>query len=291
MPSEGAPNHRSVAYTDKISAAEGALARLVDAGFPTAAVSRFARALTAVRAAVARGRLAWSDAAAARSLHQGKLDLGQLVRIVDAWLPDAGDPAVAQRLRALLGGDALPEGDATESAGRDAQAELHVGAQLRQAGLPCQVAEPDFLVTVADTRLGIAVKRVKSDRRLEKRAGQAAQQIAGQALDGVVVLEVSELVAAEGRLWLAAVDEPLPQRCRAVAADFAGRAVAALQGRSSAGRVCGVIVAVSTSSVLLDLRRTGDILLWSAAETRPLGDPGARAFRDLATRVHGALAV
>ncbi|MCH7910190.1 MAG: hypothetical protein IIB38_11295 [Candidatus Hydrogenedentes bacterium] len=86
----------------------------------------------------------------------------------------------------------LPQDDREESPGRNAQFELFVAAICQAAGLfPVEYSEPDIRCTLEGMRVGIAAKRIKSDKQIEKRIRKASEQIQKSGLPGFIALDTS----------------------------------------------------------------------------------------------------
>lgn len=99
-------------------------------------------------------------------------------------------PEVLQSKVALIVKDGIFPQDSPRTPGRDTQTELYVAAVCQAAGLSPVFAEPDVVVSTASGRYGLAVKRVKNMKQLEKRFRDAASQIQRSGMIGFIVLDL-----------------------------------------------------------------------------------------------------
>lgn len=74
---------------------------------------------------------------------------------------------------------------------RDVQFELFVAAALIHGGIRAiRLAEPDLRIQAGDQQLGIAVKRVASERQAMRRLGEATQQLRRAGFSGFIVINL-----------------------------------------------------------------------------------------------------
>lgn len=118
-------------------------------------------------------------------------DFSQLEFFFDQIAADPDKNRYADIINRILNDSVLPQGDKRKSTGRDAQAEAFVFAVCRNAGMNPLLEEPDVVCEVGQERFGIAVKRLKALSQFEKRLKNAAKQIQGSGLLGVISLEVT----------------------------------------------------------------------------------------------------
>ena len=131
-----------------------------------------------------------------------------LVRIVKILLKDSG----------------LPQEDRRESKGRDRQFELFVAAVCHASELrPVELEEPDVTCSVQGTKFGIAAKRIKSLKNLEKQLRKAAKQIEGARLPGMIALDTCVALNPENRrLWVQIPDRDFSRMYRYALERFVG---------------------------------------------------------------------
>ncbi len=121
-----------------------------------------------------------------------------------------------RRLRTVLKDSELPQQDGEQTQGRDAQSELFVAALCQSSGLiPVTLAEPDVRCVVSGTEFGIAVKRIKNLARLVHRIREAATQIDGAKLPGIIALDTTiALNQGNGRIGDAISDQEFKETTR-----------------------------------------------------------------------------
>lgn len=161
-------------------------------------------------------------------------DLDQLHTIM-RWLRGPHEDQGIRELVAMFLQDAASPYAAAETPGRDAQFELLVAAACRRATyLIRRIDPPDFVITPLVGKagslgeLGLAVKRVKKEKQLQKRLREANDQLS-RTHPGIIAVDVSMLVNPSGQLlnvlegdagidqvaWL--VDQYLEPRLRTLA--------------------------------------------------------------------------
>jgi len=106
------------------------------------------------------------------------------------------DPEVQgwrDKVAAILGGNVFSSADRTDSSSRDTQFELYLAAAFRTAGFEVALEEPDVTFPMEGHTIGIAAKRLKSEKKLEQRIREASKQIAGSAYPGIIAIDISYL--------------------------------------------------------------------------------------------------
>ena len=78
---------------------------------------------------------------------------------------------------------------------RDFQFEQVVGVLFAMAGVLARPAEPDLRFLLNDQEWGVAVKRVRSVRKLAERTTKAREQLEGQGLRGFIAVNVDAFLA------------------------------------------------------------------------------------------------
>ncbi len=105
----------------------------------------------------------------------------------------------SEHWRDLVKGKLRPEEDNQNTRPRDRLVELYIAAAASRAGLDVDLCEPDFAVTIAGQRYGIAVKRLKSDKTLMERAEYGAKQVTRATGLGLVFIDVCNLMNRDMR--------------------------------------------------------------------------------------------
>ncbi len=137
-------------------------------------------------------------------LLEGNRDFADLAMIVEYLLPPdpPADAALLHRVREVLGGALFPHRDANPATARDAQFELLVAALCRRAGIPTELREPDAVIALPSAHLGIAAKRLRSEKQVRDRVHEGGRQLERAGLVGVVALSLDALYAPDDRrLW------------------------------------------------------------------------------------------
>lgn len=94
----------------------------------------------------------------------------------------------------------LPQDDPKDSPGRNTQFELFVAAICQAARLfPVEYSEPDVLCALDGMRVGIAAKRIKSDKQIKKRILKASKQIQQSGQPGFIALDTSIALNPDNR--------------------------------------------------------------------------------------------
>ena len=127
-------------------------------------------------------------------------DIQQLEFIFDQLLDQGAPNDIGQHVRRMLGDSVFPQDDRIKSRGRDAQCELLVAAICTKAELGTVTGvEPDIQCTINGQLLGLAVKRIKSDDRLEQNIRKGAHQVQQSKLPGIIVADISLAFNPENR--------------------------------------------------------------------------------------------
>jgi hypothetical protein len=190
-----------------------------------------------------------------RASHERRLDIANLgaaalvaAAIRDVWdfcvivyaLPMVLDADREGKVRVMLRGRVGEEKRSTKP--RDFQFELLAGAIFAQTGLPTRSAEPDLRVELDGQTIGIPVKRVQSGNRLAPNITAAREQLEGQHLKGVIVVDVEAFL--EGVPACAALAEGEPrimgsmERLKRLLPDLANKHTSLL-GVIAMGRLVG----------------------------------------------------
>src|SRR6266487_3756777 len=95
--------------------------------------------------------------------------------LIASTVPAGHAPTVA-KLEVMLKGAVLPRAD-TNTKGRDTQFELFVAALFAVGNVPIRGQEPDWRFSFDGRELGLAVKRVRSPKKLATRLSSGAAQL------------------------------------------------------------------------------------------------------------------
>lgn len=145
----------------------------------------------------------------------------QVMEFVFDQLADCEPADVLRSLvRRAIKDSTLPEQELGNSAGRNAQCELYVGAICQKAGMSPCFAEPDVQCTLDGVQYGIAVKRVKSESQIEKHIRKASRQIENVGTPGHIVLDISMAFNRDNQRLTGASDAELARAHRLARTQF-----------------------------------------------------------------------
>lgn len=105
----------------------------------------------------------------------------------------------AEDWRTLVQGSVRPEDDNVSTPHRDYLLQFYVASVAEAAGMAVELSEPDVVLNVGGQRVGIAVKRIKSRKRIRSNTSHAAMQVERELgnthIDrGLIFLDVSDLM-------------------------------------------------------------------------------------------------
>lgn len=120
-----------------------------------------------------------------------------LDRIAEAVLPLKGEPEQAQYLKGILSGT-LDFFERQESHAKNIFWELEVWSKLRKKTKHVFLKEPpDVVVNFDDTRIGIACKKIYSERHVQNVLSEAVRQIEREFEFGIVAINIDDLLPAD----------------------------------------------------------------------------------------------
>lgn len=119
------------------------------------------------------------------------VEFAQLKTIIKATNTSPERASWDDRLRTLISGTNIPSPESKHSPTRDFQFESFVAAVAELSGYKVRFAEPDVIVQTDGYAFGIAAKRPRSIRGIEKNVKKAASQILQSGLPGIIALDMS----------------------------------------------------------------------------------------------------
>lgn len=119
-----------------------------------------------------------------------------VVRAIESR-PSILDASFLAKLQQMMGGAESAEDD-KKSLARDTQFELYVLAQFLMGGATVSLGEPDVRFDFGRENVGVAVKRLSSNKRLENRLRAGARQIEDGAGRGFVAINLDPFVSGTG---------------------------------------------------------------------------------------------
>src|ERR1035437_4106100 len=181
-----------VAYEKIIQDAKRIEERFAQSGVSTALNSRISQYRKIIESFldIATGRLRQSHMDWGL-LHQAIFEVEQIQTIVEEFLKPPLSPEWRPRVLELISGRPLPQTEKEQSKARDIQFELFIAASCRASGYLVEPKEPDVLVRGECGDFGIAAKRPKSPKTLERHIRKGSHQINDSGMPGILAIELS----------------------------------------------------------------------------------------------------
>ncbi len=107
------------------------------------------------------------------------------------------DPMQLSKLEMMLSG-ADTEDEDKNGLARNTQFELYAGTTLVMGDVRTQLAEPDLRADYLGMEVGVAAKRVRSPKQLNRRANEAVKQLRISGVPGIVALNADVLLKTTG---------------------------------------------------------------------------------------------
>jgi len=231
---------------DTVARYEAALAQLESRGIdPRGRFEQFQSALGELRAGKRVDQVL---------LSQAFLDLFQLAHIVEQ-LGGSNDPVLRSKLKLVMHDPGDPRIGA-DTPGRDAQSELFLAAGLASRGVHVTFEEPDLVAHIDSLYFGLAVKRPKAikglDRNLRRAIGQLSRE--GSTLPsithGVPAIDITLLanrgglvaVSRDARSAVSAADQLLDTVAEHIAVTDVMSTLLAGKGEAGVRLCCGVLL-------------------------------------------------
>lgn len=172
-----------------------------------------------------------------------------LDRIADAVLPLAQEPNRIRFLNDLLFGN-LDLLGRTRSRAKDAFWELELWATLKQRSFDVALEEPpDLVINLDDKRIGIACKKLYSEKHVQNVLSQAVAQIEANFDFGIVALNLDDLWPAN-QILTRPTDKAMGQAIANFNSQFLSRHKRHFKKYLTVGRVISALV---SSSILADV--------------------------------------
>lgn len=169
---------------------------------------------------------------------------GLLDRIVDAVLPLADIPDRACYLEALASGS-LDLLERQRSTAKDILWEIELWAILRRRSFDATLEEPpDIVVKFSDSRIGVACKKLYSEKHVQNVLSQAVSQIESSFDFGIVAVNIDDLVPAN-QILRTPTQETMAQYISDLNARFLGSHERHFRKYLASGRVISALVSTS----------------------------------------------
>lgn len=169
-------------------------------------------------------------------------------RIADAVLPLATVPDRKKYLTALTSGS-LDLMQREQSMAKDILWELELWSTLNWRGMATSLHEPDLVVHFEDTTVGIACKKLYSDKNVAKVLSEGVQQIEATHEFGILAVNLDDLVPG-GKILRAPTQEAMGEIIQQRNAEFLTKHQRYFRRYLEPGRVISAIV---STSLLADL--------------------------------------
>ena len=204
-------------------------------------------------------------------------------RIADAILPLESVPSCAEYLAALVSGNLKLLGRKRSKA-KDVLWELELWAILRRSSFDAVLSEPpDIVVEFEGAKIGIACKKLYSERHVQNVVSEAVAQIEDTFDFGIVAVSLDDLVP-ENNILQAPTEDKMKQKLIALNTDFLHKHERHFRRYLAPGRL---IAALVSTSVLADihhdrpsLKHARQSTIWTIPGLPPDKDMQLRRFHD-----------
>ena len=207
-----------------------------------------------------------------------------LDRLADAILPLRDVPDKKKYLNALMSGD-LDFFNRQSSYAKNIFWELELWSILRRRCPSASLKDPPDIVLVLDGgTLGIACKKIYSEKNVEKVLSEAVDQVEADYSVGVVAMSLDELVPQQTVLWVRnklQMDRFLHKHTD----EFIARHERHFRKYLSSGRVISVLVSVNVIAHVLEwnvqFNNARSSLVWTIPGLPPEKESLLKQFRDI----------
>jgi hypothetical protein len=274
-----------VAYEKIIKDANRIEERLTDSGVSPSSNSRISRYRKIIESfldiATGRQRQTHMDW---RLLHQAIFEVGQIETIIEEFLKPPISPEWRSRVSELISGQTLPQTEKEQSKARDIQFELFVAARCRAAGYLVEPKEPDILVKDEHRDFGIAAKRPKSPKTLERRIRKGSHQIDDSGMPGILAIDLSLIHNPENKILL--FDKPGDdiEFVQRIADHFIQLNSRRIRSMVKLPNVFGVLVCMASLSFVPSTLQFASATRWTIANLCEMSDPHYEQLRKFASR-------
>lgn len=178
-------------------------------------------------------------------LEMGMLfNLLHLDRIADAVLPLKDEPKRAKYLKALISGP-LAFFKRERSYAKDIFWELEVWLQLRKKLTKVNLEDPpDIVIELEESRIGIACKKLYSEKHVQNVLSEAVHQIEDSFKIGIVALNLDDFTPAN-RVLKSSHTKGMTEKLQNINADFIQKHERHLRKYLASGRLIASIVSTS----------------------------------------------
>lgn len=275
-----------VAYTEAIKDAKRIEEKLISYGIPSVSQSRIAKYRKVLEdfvdmSAPNNRRRTFS----VPLLLQALFEISQMTVIVDGLMNPPVSSAWASRIAELVSGHLLPQTEIGKSKSRDIQFELFIAASCHRAGFSVEPKEPDVLVRDGLGSFGIAVKRPKSQKTLERHIRKGSQQVLRTGTNGLLAIDLSLIHNPRNEIQLTGTREESVKAVQKVANRFVELNCVRIRSLVKTPNVFGVIACMSG---LFFIEQTFQFALasrWTITNLSEMSDPLYARLRRFAIRI------
>jgi hypothetical protein len=173
----------------------------------------------------------------------------------------------------LVSGQTLPQNEREQSKSRDIQFELCVAAHCRTAGYLVEPKEPDVLVHDPNGNFGIAAKRPKSPKTLERHIRKGSQQIHASGMPGLVAIDLSLIHNRANGIQLIRKQEQGIEAVQIVADHFIKSNSGSIRSLVKVPDVFGVVVCMSGLFFVESTLQFASATRWTITNLCKISDP------------------
>ena len=155
--------------------------------------------------------------------HQALFEIHQLAVIAEEILKPPIPADWISRIQAVVSGHPLPQLESDRTHARNIQFELYVAACCRRAGYVIEPKEPDILVHAQSGNFGIAAKRPKSAKSLERHIRKGSRQIQESTAEGILALDLTVIHNPKNQIQVISTKENATETVQRVADLFVER--------------------------------------------------------------------
>jgi hypothetical protein len=219
-----------------------------------------------------------------RLLHQAIFEVGQIETIVEEFLKPPVSSEWRSRVLELISGQPLPQTEKEQSKARDIQFELFVAARCRASGYLVEPKEPDILVQDEHGNFGIAAKRPKSPKTLERRIRKGSHQIDDSGMPGILAIDLSLIHNPENKILLFDKQGDDIEIVQRIADRFVQLNSRRIRSMVKLPNVFGIVVCMASLSFVSNTLQFASATRWTITNLCEMSDPHYEQLRNFAAR-------
>jgi hypothetical protein len=198
-----------------------------------------------------------SEITASATYHAAQLD-----RIANAFVGVRDVEARKRYLRALTSGS-LEVFERTPSFAKDILWEMELCALLKARSFVAELREPDIVVTIGESEIGVPCKKIYSEANIERTLSDAVSQIEREFELGIVAFNLDDLQPAN-QVRVTNSEEALRKSLSADNFQFLGRHQRHFRRYLSSNRILGALAASGGFAVINEvIHTTRQYTIWA----------------------------